>query len=73
MERPHPIDLTETASGEWSKPEDQPRGTNLEPVDKPAEIQPRRSAVDDIPNLGSPIEFITGVVCLGLLMWWFRG
>ena len=72
MKHPQDIDLTETAPGEWGKPEAGPPSTEIAPVEAPAE-PPRRSAVDDIPNLGSPIEFITTVVCVGLLMWWFRG
>lgn len=71
MKHPHDIELTETAPGEWER---QPPGTDLAPVEAPADTKPRpRSAVDDIPDLGSPIEFITTVACLGLLMWWFRG
>lgn len=70
MKHPQDIELTETAPGEWER---QPPGTDLAPVETPDSTPPRRIAVDDIPNLGSPIEFITTVVCIGLLMWWFRG
>jgi hypothetical protein len=59
-----PTDLRETSPGEWSY-----TGQKGDPPILPGEEQGERqhSSIDDIPSIGTPVEFFALLACLFLL------
>jgi hypothetical protein len=69
MMQPQDIDLVETAPGEWSAAGDHPTAAPPEDAEEPA----RRGPIDDIPSVGTPVEFFTIFACLWFVAWLLRG
>ncbi len=67
------IEMVETATGEWiSKAEyERRRATPQPPATIEPKIEPKHSYVDEIPHLGSPIEFFAAFGTLLLFAWLF--
>jgi hypothetical protein len=73
MRPPHFVDCVEVAPGLWASPEeaDLVRARGLAIEDANDKTRPR--TVDDIPVLGSPIEFLAFVALLTTLVIFWRG
>lgn len=68
--KPDEIEMVRTGSGEWISEAEHARRPKLPDVGQSRpDVKP--SAVDDIPRLGSPVEFFTLIGCLVLISYLF--
>lgn len=69
---PVEIELTETSPGEWEVAQRLPKGDHIPPDPEPEDAKPRPEkpweyTVDNIPTVGTPVDFFALIFCLWLV------